>query len=202
MKSLLEIFKKPLNHENQLVPPINLILKNLKTEREREERERREKRERERERERESDARTKLIQRVDYKSVMAPSRAKKSAGASGSASKAKEKGKGKGKGKGKAVMEYSIEEDTGHWIPLYEDESMQPYVARVEYAKSGRANCRLCCEKIEKATPKVGLPMKWQGGKNIMAAPYGWATSWAHPFCVRVKAEGGRKALEKKVRDI
>ena len=49
MKSLLEIFKKPLNHENQLVPPINLILKNLKTEREREERERREREKRERE---------------------------------------------------------------------------------------------------------------------------------------------------------
>ena len=52
MKSLLEIFKKPLNHENQLVPPINLILKNLKTEREREERERREKSEKREKRER------------------------------------------------------------------------------------------------------------------------------------------------------
>ena len=88
-----------------------------------------------------------------------------------------------------------------HWIPLYEDESLEPFLARVEYAKSGRATCRMCCEKIDKATAKVGLPMKWQGGKSAMGAPFGWGTSWAHPQCVRVKPpeEGGVKALEKKI---
>ena len=80
--------------------------------------------------------------------------------------KKKEKGIKKAK-KGpleKEKLEFSIDEETEHWIPLYEDETMTPYVARVEYAKSGRATCRMCCEKIDKATAKVGLPMNWQGG--------------------------------------
>lgn len=87
-------------------------------------------------------------------------------------------------------IDFSIDEESGHWIPIYEDPEAladRPYVARVEAAKSGRATCRLCCEKIDKATPKVGLPMKWQGGKNPQAATFGWATSWCHPKCCRVK---------------
>ncbi|QDZ23350.1 ATP-dependent helicase [Chloropicon primus] len=113
---------------------------------------------------------------------------------------AKAKAKAVSQKQKKAVLEFSIEEETGHWIPLYEDETMAPYVARVEYAKSGRATCRMCCEKIEKASAKVGLPMKWQGGKNAMAAPYGYGTSWAHARCVRVRAPPeGPKAVEKMV---
>ena len=116
--------------------------------------------------------------------------------------KKKEKGIKKAK-KGpleKEKLEFSIDEETEHWIPLYEDETMTPYLARVEYAKSGRATCRMCCEKIDKATAKVGLPMKWQGGKSAMGAPFGWGTSWAHPQCVRVKPPpGGAKAMEKAI---
>ena len=72
--------------------------------------------------------------------------------------KKKEKGIKKAK-KGpleKEKLEFSIDEETEHWIPLYEDETMTPYLARVEYAKSGRATCRMCCEKIDKATADVG----------------------------------------------
>lgn len=45
-------------------------------------------------------------------------------------------------------------------------------LARVEYAKSSRARCRLCCEAILKDHVKVGLPIKWQQKND--GAPYGW----------------------------
>ena len=68
-------------------------------------------------------------------------------------------------------------DDEGAWLPLadalFDYDKAVEMLARVEYAKSSRARCRLCCEAIPKDSVKVGLPMKWQG-KRCDGAPYGW----------------------------
>ena len=125
------------------------------------------------------------------------------ASAKGKSPKAAPKAKGKAaKRGGGSIASTSTANDDGEWQPEFGidplgawgpydpdgDGFITPYVARVELAKSSRAKCRFCCEKFSKGDVKVGLPMKWQGGRNSEVAPHGWATSWGHPACVRVPA--------------
>mmetsp|Transcript_13524 Transcript_13524/g.49201 ORF Transcript_13524/g.49201 Transcript_13524/m.49201 type:complete len:1275 (-) Transcript_13524:156-3980(-) len=93
-----------------------------------------------------------------------------------------------------AGVPLTIDED-GAWKPI-DRKSEAEILARVEYAKSSRARCRLCCEAILKDHVKVGLPIKWQQKND--GAPYGWGTCWSHPECTRVSQQN-RKKLAKQV---
>eukprot|EP00501_MAST-03F_sp_TOSAG23-6_P001685 GSMAST32.ASY1.ANO1.1756.1 assembled CDS len=77
--------------------------------------------------------------------------------------------------------------DDGHWKPLIEGEQQIKVVS--EYAKSSRARCRLCSEKILKNEVRLGFPVKWRGGE------YGWISSWRHLLCSRLEAEDHDKNI-------
>ena len=88
----------------------------------------------------------------------------------------------------------------GDWIPLghpqLEAEAPAEYLCRVEYAKSSRGKCRMCCTNVGKGEIKVGVPTKW--GRKDMGAPFGWGNFWAHLACARVPGHTAA-ALEPKV---
>lgn len=70
-------------------------------------------------------------------------------------------------GKGKAWKYIASEEE-------------KVYTFMIEHAKSGRAKCRKCGEKISKGEIRIGEPMRWHTGD------YGWISAWHHVSCIRV----------------
>ena len=60
----------------------------------------------------------------------------------------------------------------GEWSQLMTDDD-HIYRYRVEKAKSARAECKHCGEKILQGEYRVGSPIKWRQ----------WITSWRHPKC-------------------
>ena len=51
--------------------------------------------------------------------------------------------------------------DDGHWIRAENEASDDIYVLMAEYAKSSRAACRRCSEKISKGEVRLGVPKKY-----------------------------------------
>ena len=72
----------------------------------------------------------------------------------------------------------TVTED-GDWKRADDDDYI--YKFTTEYAKSSRATCQLCSEKIKKDTVRVGTPVKWSGGS------YGYINAWQHLICARNK---------------
>jgi len=78
---------------------------------------------------------------------------------------------------------YTIDED-GEWKGLVDEEEELQYIFRVEYAKSGRASCHLCKDRIQFKEIRIGTPVKFRGGGR-----WGFITSWKHVSCERVPNE-------------
>eukprot|EP00940_MAST-03C_sp_MAST-3C-sp2_P001866 g1866.t1 len=77
-----------------------------------------------------------------------------------------------------AYRDLTVDVEARQWRAReWENEPVYQFMA--EYAKSGRARCRLCSEKIEKGSVRMGTPIKWRGGD------FGWINSWMHLKCTR-----------------
>lgn len=81
------------------------------------------------------------------------------------------------------VKVYTVDKD-GDWMPLTNEKKQKRILFRVEYAKSGRASCHLCKERIKFKEIRIGTPVKFRGG-----GPHGFITSWKHLTCERVTSE-------------
>jgi hypothetical protein len=82
----------------------------------------------------------------------------------------------------------------GEWKPFgmedrhdYNPEE-QEFLYTAEYAKTGRAGCKKCGEKIDKDTVRIGNPIKWRGGGE-----FGYINAWHHPGCTRAEEKSQAK---------